>query len=223
MKSAAFIGLGSGMAIKLNASIFSSTIDYELYALIIVIGLQVGRDLRADVIKRVSWLAIISIIIDIIGATIAALILTPIYPFKEILLVMLGLRMVYIHRPIYSEVLWSSCRGIGLSCELPEGAAHLSFNAHFLQAQGFSSGRNSCWWSYQHGCNVALGDDYIMGAVINGLILTLLVPIMLPVITIIMSMLVIFLALIFLAPGIYFSFLHAQKIICLCQYGLVCL
>ena len=182
------LGLGLGIFLKIiPPAIFSVTIDYELYALGIIIGLQIGKDLKLEVLKRVSGLAIFSIFIDIIGAVITASLLTPFYPFKAILLVTLGSG-------------WYSYTGPFVAKYYGPVMGVFAFLVNFLREQLtflliplFFRVRASPIGAIAVGGATSmdvtlplyvdlLGSEYAVVALINGLILTLLIPIILPIV-----------------------------------------
>jgi len=181
------LGLILGIIFKLNTMFFSILIDYELYVLVIIIGLQIGRDLKLEVLKRVSGLAVFSILVDVIGAVITALVLTPFYPFKEILMVTLGSG-------------WYSYTGPFVAKYYGPIAGVFAFLVNFLREQLtflliplFFRVKASPIGAIAVGGATSmdvtlplyvdlLGNEYAVGALINGLVLTLLVPIILPIV-----------------------------------------
>jgi len=181
------LGLVLGIIIKLETIFFSTLINYELYVLVIIIGLQIGRDLKLEVLKRVSGLATFSILVNVIGAVITALVLTPFYPFKEILMVTLGSG-------------WYSYTGPFVAKYYGPIAGVFAFLVNFLREQLtflliplFFRVKASPIGAIAVGGATSmdvtlplyvdlLGNEYAVGALINGLILTLLVPIILPIV-----------------------------------------
>ncbi|QGR18087.1 DUF340 domain-containing protein [Sulfurisphaera ohwakuensis] len=178
------LGLLIGFFIKVKIN-FNEIIDYELYALVIVIGIQVGESLKLEILKRISGLAIVSILVDVFGAILSAILLSPFYPFKEILLTTLGSG-------------WYSYTGPFLAKYYGPTIGVFAFLVNFLREQLtflliplFFRVRASPIGAIAVGGATSmdvtlplyvdlLGNEYAIGALINGLILTLLVPILLP-------------------------------------------
>lgn len=181
------LGLILGLSIKLPAAFFSTAIDYELYALVIIIGLQVGKDLKLEVLKRVPNLAILSILIDILGAVITALLLTPFYPFKEILLVTLGSGWYSYTGPFVAKY-YGPVMGVFafLVNFLRERLTFLLLPL-FFRVKASPVGAIAVGGATSMDVTLPLyadllGNEYAIGALINGLILTLLIPIILPIV-----------------------------------------
>lgn len=183
------LGLLLGLFFKETSIDFDSLIDFELYALVIVIGIQIGESLKFEVLKRISGFAIISILIDVIGAIVSAFLLSPFYPFKEILLTVLGSG-------------WYSYTGPFLAKYYGPSIGVFAFLVNFLREQLtfllvplFFKLRASPIGAIAVGGATSmdvtlplyvdlLGNEYAVGALVNGLILTLLVPIILPLVVI---------------------------------------
>lgn len=86
------MGFVIGYLIKGTSLPFDPIIDYELYILAIVIGLSVGKDLSKKILKRISGVALSSILIAVVGATVSSIILflLGLKPFNLALAISLG-------------------------------------------------------------------------------------------------------------------------------------
>jgi len=180
------LGIGSGIFLKvIPSNVFSLMIDYELYALVVIIGLQIGKDLKLEVLKRVSGLAILSIFIDVIGAVITAFLLTPFYPFKEILLVTLGSGWYSYTGPFVAKYYGPVIGVFGFLVNFLREQLTFLLIPLFFRVKASPIGAIAVGGATSMDVTLPLyvdllGNEYAVGALINGLFLTLLVPIILP-------------------------------------------
>lgn len=178
-------GLVLGLSFRLNSALFSHLIDYELYALVIIIGLQIGRDLKLEVLKRISGLALISIIIDIIGALITAILLTPFFPFKELMLVTLGSGWYSYTGPFIAKYYGPIAGVFGFLVNFLREQLTFLLIPFFFRFKASPIGAIAVGGATSMDVTLPLyvdllGNEYAIGALVNGLILTLIVPVLLP-------------------------------------------
>ncbi|MCY0883274.1 MAG: LysO family transporter, partial [Acidianus infernus] len=80
-------------SLEISNNIFGEIIDWELYVLAVVIGISIGKELKKELMTRISRFAIFSVVIAILGGIISSVILflfLSIKPFNLALAISLG-------------------------------------------------------------------------------------------------------------------------------------
>ncbi|BFH72878.1 lysine exporter LysO family protein [Sulfurisphaera javensis] len=178
------LGLILGIFVKINVN-FDEIIDYELYALVIVIGLQIGESLKINILKRISGLAVISIVIDVLGAVVSAILLSPFYPFKEILLTALGSGWYSYTGPFLAKYYGPTVGVFAFLVNFLREQLTFLLVPLFFRVKASPIGAIAVGGATSMDVTLPLyvdllGNEYAIGALVNGLILTLLVPVILP-------------------------------------------
>ncbi|AWR95126.1 lysine exporter LysO family protein [Acidianus brierleyi] len=177
-----------GFLIKVNLP-FGSIIDWELYLLAIVIGLSIGRDLKLEILKRISGIAIFSIFVAIFGGLISSI---PLYflglrPFNLALSVSLGSGWYSYSGPIVAKYYGPIDGVIAFLINFLREQLTFSLVPLLLKLRSTPLGAIAVGGATSMDTTLGfyvdvLGYEYGIGAMINGVILTLIVPIVLPLI-----------------------------------------
>jgi len=177
-----------GFLIKVNLP-FGSIIDWELYLLAIVIGLSIGRDLKLEILKRISGIAIFSIFVAIFGGLISSI---PLYflglrPFNLALSVSLGSGWYSYSGPIVAKYYGPIDGVIAFLINFLREQLTFSLVPLLLKLRSTPLGAIAVGGATSMDTTLGfyvdvLGYEYVIGAMINGVILTLIVPIVLPLI-----------------------------------------
>ena len=181
------LGLITGILVKVKVP-FESVIDYELYLLAFVIGVDIGRNFNFELLKRTKGLAVFSIVADIVGGVLIAVFFSFLMPLKATLMISLGSG-------------WYSYTGPFVAKYFGPTLGVTAFLANFLREQlafvllpvllrlkptpiGAIAVGGATSMDVTLPLYVDLfGGEYAIGAMINGLVLTLLVPVILPLIS----------------------------------------
>lgn len=177
-----------GFFIKVDLP-FDSIIDWELYLLAIVIGLGIGRDVKLEILKRISGIAIFSIFVAIFGGLISSI---PLYflglrPFNLALSISLGSGWYSYSGPIVAKYYGPVDGVIAFLINFLREQLTFSLVPLLLKLRSTPLGAIAVGGATSMDTTLGfyvdvLGYEYGIGAMINGVILTLIVPIMLPLI-----------------------------------------
>ena len=180
------VGMSIGMLFRaLPSNVIMSAINYELVALIVVSGIQIGEDLKLEAIKKAFGFAMFSVIADVAGAILTSIILTPFFPFKEILLVTLGSGWVTYTAPFIANT-YGGVAGVFAFLvnffrdEVAFVLLPLFFRARVSPIGAIAVGGTASMDAILPLYIELLGNEYAMSAVASGLVLSMLVPIILP-------------------------------------------
>ncbi|ARM76680.1 lysine exporter LysO family protein [Acidianus manzaensis] len=180
-------GFISGFILKFNLP-FNSIIDYELYILAFVIGIAVGKDINKEILRRISRVAISSILIVILGGVISSIVLfiLGIKPFNLALSISLGSGWYSYTGPIVAKYYGPIYGVIGFLVNFLREQLTFSLLPFLLKTRSSPIGAIAVGGATSMDVTLGfyvdvLGNEYGVGALINGVILTLLVPIILPI------------------------------------------
>ena len=182
------LGLVVGVVLKFDLP-FDEIIDYELYALALIIGVEVGRGLNLDLLKRTKGLAVFSILIDILGGVVIAFLFSFFMPLKASLMIALGSGWYSYTGPFVAKYYGPTLGVIGFLANFLREQLTFALLPILLRIKPTPIGAIAVGGATSMDVTLPLyvdlfGGEYAIGAMINGLILTLLVPVILPVIAI---------------------------------------
>ncbi|MDT7876330.1 MAG: lysine exporter LysO family protein [Sulfolobaceae archaeon] len=170
---------------------FDIIVDYELYLLAFVIGIDISKSLNKKSLKSVTRVAIVSVLVDFIGALLSSLLISLLIPFKVALMITLGSGWYSYTGPLVAKFYGPALGLVGfLSNFLREQLA-------FVFLPNFSKGKFSPIGAIAVGGATSMdvtlplyveifnGGEYAISAMINGFILTLIIPIIEPLISLV--------------------------------------
>ncbi|BDC17193.1 lysine exporter LysO family protein [Acidianus sp. HS-5] len=171
-------------------SIFDETIDWELYVLAVVIGLSIGKEIKKELMRRISRFAIFTVIIAVIGGMISSVImffLLSIKPFNVALAISLGSGWYSYTGPIVAKYYGPIYGVIAFLVNFLREQFTFSLLPVFLRIRSTPLGAVAVGGATSMDTTLGfyvdvLGYEYGVGAMINGVVLTLLVPLILPII-----------------------------------------
>lgn len=182
------VGLGIGMAFgDFSSDILLTAITYELIALVVIAGLLIGKEIKTETIKKAFNLTLFSVIADIVGAVLLSAVLSSFFPFKETLIVMLGSGWVTYTAPFVAST-YGNVAGIFaflvnfFRVELAFVLLPLLSRKRIFPAGAIAVGGTASMDVVLPLYIELLGDDYAVGAISSGVVLSVLVPIILPLI-----------------------------------------
>ncbi|MFP3400219.1 lysine exporter LysO family protein [Acidianus sp.] len=177
-------------SIIISDSVFDEVIDWELYVLAVVIGISIGKELKKELMKRISRFAIFSVIIAIIGGIISSVILflfLSIRPFNLALAISLGSGWYSYTGPIVAKYYGPIYGVIAFLVNFLREQFTFSLLPIFLRIRSTPLGAVAVGGATSMDTTLGfyvdvLGYEYGVGAMINGVVLTLIVPLILPII-----------------------------------------
>jgi len=178
------LGLILGLGIRFELP-FTSIIDYELYSLAVIIGIEIGRSFNIGLLKRTTGLAILAVTVDVVGAIILSVIFSPLIPLKASLMITLGSGWYSYTGPFVAKYFGPALGVVGfLSNFLREQLAFILLPI-LLRVKATPIGAIAIGGATSMDVTLPLyvdllGGEYAVGAMISGFILTLLIPIILP-------------------------------------------
>ena len=178
------LGLILGLGIRFELP-FTFIIDYELYFLAVIIGIEIGRSFNIGLLKRTTGLAILSVMVDVVGAIILSVIFSPLIPLKASLMITLGSGWYSYTGPFVAKYFGPALGVVGfLSNFLREQLAFILLPI-LLRVKATPIGAIAIGGATSMDVTLPLyvdllGGEYAVGAMISGFILTLLIPIILP-------------------------------------------
>ncbi|MEJ2777282.1 lysine exporter LysO family protein [Stygiolobus sp. RP850M] len=178
------LGLILGLGIRLELP-FTLIIDYELYFLAVIIGIEIGRSFNIGLLKRTTGLAILAVTVDVVGAIILSVIFSPLIPLKASLMITLGSGWYSYTGPFVAKYFGPALGVVGfLSNFLREQLAFILLPI-LLRVKATPIGAIAIGGATSMDVTLPLyvdllGGEYAVGAMISGFILTLLIPIILP-------------------------------------------
>ncbi|MFP3233495.1 MAG: lysine exporter LysO family protein [Sulfolobaceae archaeon] len=178
------LGLILGLGIRFELP-FTFIIDYELYLLAVIIGIEIGRSFNIGLLKRTTGLAILAVTVDVVGAIILSVIFSPLIPLKASLMITLGSGWYSYTGPFVAKYFGPALGVIGfLSNFLREQLAFILLPI-LLRVKATPIGAIAIGGATSMDVTLPLyvdllGGEYAVGAMISGFILTLLIPIILP-------------------------------------------
>lgn len=178
------LGLILGLGIRFELP-FTFIIDYELYFLAVVIGIEIGRSFNIGLLKRTTGLAILAVTVDVVGAIILSVIFSPLIPLKASLMITLGSGWYSYTGPFVAKYFGPALGVVGfLSNFLREQLAFVLLPI-LLRVKATPIGAIAIGGATSMDVTLPLyvdllGGEYAVGAMISGFILTLLIPIILP-------------------------------------------
>jgi uncharacterized membrane protein YbjE (DUF340 family) len=182
------LGFLIGFIIKINLP-FNAIIDWELYLLAVVIGLSLGKDIKLEILKRISGIAIFSILVAVLGGVVSSI---PLYflglkPFNLALSISLGSGWYSYSGPIVAKYYGPIDGVIAFLINFLREQLTFSLVPLLLKLRSTPLGAIAVGGATSMDTTLGfyvdvLGYEYGVGAMINGVILTLIVPIMLPLI-----------------------------------------
>lgn len=182
------LGFVFGFTLKLNLP-FDGIIDYELYLLAIIIGLLVGKDLNREILKRITGVALSSITIAIIGGAVSSVILffMGIRPFNLALSISLGSGWYSYTGPIVAKYYGPIYGVIGFLVNFLREQLTFSLLPFLFKIRASPPAAIAVGGATSMDVTLGFyvdvfGNNYGVGAMINGVVLTILVPIILPLI-----------------------------------------
>lgn len=181
------LGLILGLGIRFELP-FTFIIDYELYFLAVIIGIEIGRSFNIGLLKRTTGLAILAVTVDVVGAIILSVIFSPLIPLKASLMITLGSGWYSYTGPFVAKYFGPALGVVGfLSNFLREQLAFILLPI-LLRVKATPIGAIAIGGATSMDVTLPLyvdllGGEYAVGAMISGFILTLLIPIILPTIT----------------------------------------
>jgi len=178
------LGLILGLGIRFELP-FTFIIDYELYFLAVIIGIEIGRSFNIGLLKRTTGLAILAVTVDVVGAIILSVIFSPLIPLKASLMITLGSGWYSYTGPFVAKYFGPALGVVGfLSNFLREQLAFILLPI-LLRVKATPIGAIAIGGATSMDVTLPLyvdllGGEYAVGAMISGFILTLLIPIILP-------------------------------------------
>jgi uncharacterized membrane protein YbjE (DUF340 family) len=178
------LGLILGLVIRFELP-FTFIIDYELYFLAVIIGIEIGRSFNIRLLKRTTGLAILAVTVDVVGAIILSVIFSPLIPLKASLMITLGSGWYSYTGPFVAKYFGPALGVVGfLSNFLREQLAFILLPI-LLRVKATPIGAIAIGGATSMDVTLPLyvdllGGEYAVGAMISGFILTLLIPIILP-------------------------------------------
>ncbi|MFP3347140.1 MAG: lysine exporter LysO family protein [Sulfolobaceae archaeon] len=178
------LGLILGLGIRFELP-FTFIIDYELYFLAVIIGIEIGRSFNIGLLKRTTGLAILAVAVDVVGAIILSVIFSPLIPLKASLMITLGSGWYSYTGPFVAKYFGPALGVVGfLSNFLREQLAFILLPI-LLRVKATPIGAIAIGGATSMDVTLPLyvdllGGEYAVGAMISGFILTLLIPIILP-------------------------------------------
>ncbi|MEJ2771970.1 MULTISPECIES: lysine exporter LysO family protein [unclassified Stygiolobus] len=178
------LGLILGLGIRFELP-FTFIIDYELYFLAVIIGIEIGRSFNIGLLKRTTALAILAVTVDVVGAIILSVIFSPLIPLKASLMITLGSGWYSYTGPFVAKYFGPALGVVGfLSNFLREQLAFILLPI-LLRVKATPIGAIAIGGATSMDVTLPLyvdllGGEYAVGAMISGFILTLLIPIILP-------------------------------------------
>jgi len=178
------LGLILGLGIRFELP-FTFIIDYELYFLAVIIGIEIGRSFNIGLLKRTTGLAILAVTVDVVGAIILSVIFSPLIPLKASLMITLGSGWYSYTGPFVAKYFGPALGVVGfLSNFLREQLAFILLPI-LLRVKASPIGAIAIGGATSMDVTLPLyvdllGGEYAVGAMISGFILTLLIPIILP-------------------------------------------
>ncbi len=178
------LGLILGLGIRFELP-FTFIIDYELYFLAVIIGIEIGRSFNIGLLKRTTGLAILAVTVDVVGAIILSVIFSPLIPLKASLMITLGSGWYSYTGPFVAKYFGPALGVVGfLSNFLREQLAFVLLPI-LLRVKATPIGAIAIGGATSMDVTLPLyvdllGGEYAVGAMISGFILTLLIPIILP-------------------------------------------
>jgi len=177
-------------SIIISGSVFDEVIDWELYVLAVVIGISIGKELKKELMKRISRFAIFSVIIAIIGGIISSVTLflfLSIRPFNLALAISLGSGWYSYTGPIVAKYYGPIYGVIAFLVNFLREQFTFSLLPIFLRIRSTPLGAVAVGGATSMDTTLGfyvdvLGYEYGVGAMINGVVLTLIVPLILPII-----------------------------------------
>ncbi|MEW9491444.1 MAG: lysine exporter LysO family protein [Candidatus Aramenus sulfurataquae] len=180
------IGIVLGTALKFSLP-FDQIIDWELYLLAVVIGISVGRELSVEVLRRITGLAVFSILVAVAGAVVSSVFLyfLGIKPFNLALAISLGSGWYSYTGPVVAKFYGPVYGVIGFLVNFLREQLTFSLVPVFLKLRSSPLGAIAVGGATSMDTTLGfyvevLGAEYGVGAMINGVILTLVVPVVLP-------------------------------------------
>uniref|UniRef100_A0A2U9IPJ4 Lysine exporter LysO family protein n=1 Tax=Acidianus sulfidivorans JP7 TaxID=619593 RepID=A0A2U9IPJ4_9CREN len=184
------VGFISGFLLKISLP-FNALIDYELYVLAFIIGIAVGKDLNKKILRRISNIAISSILIVIVGGIISSIILfiIGIRPYNLALSISLGSGWYSYTGPIVAKYYGPIYGVIGFLVNFLREQLTFSLLPFLLRTRSSPIGAIAVGGATSMDVTLGfyidvLGNEYGVGALISGVIITLIVPVILPIILI---------------------------------------
>lgn len=177
------LGFVLGLGVKFELP-FTFIIDYELYLLAVIIGIEIGRSFNIGLLKRTTMLAILAVVVNVVGAIILSLVFSPFIPLKASLMITLGSGWYSYTGPFVAKYFGPALGVIGfLSNFLREQLAFVLLPI-LLRVKATPIGAIAIGGATSMDVTLPLyvdllGGEYAVGAMISGFILTLLVPIIL--------------------------------------------
>ena len=178
------LGIILGLGIRFELP-FTFIIDYELYFLAVIIGIEIGRSFNIGLLKRTTGLAILAVTVDVVGAIILSVIFSPLIPLKASLMITLGSGWYSYTGPFVAKYFGPALGVVGfLSNFLREQLAFILLPI-LLRVKATPIGAIAIGGATSMDVTLPLyvdllGGEYAVGAMISGFILTLLIPIILP-------------------------------------------
>ncbi|MCI2414778.1 MAG: lysine exporter LysO family protein [Candidatus Aramenus sp.] len=180
------VGIALGIPLKFSLP-FDQIIDWELYLLAVVIGISVGRELSVEVLRRITGLAVFSILVAVTGAVVSSVFLyfLGIKPFNLALAVSLGSGWYSYTGPVVAKFYGPVYGVIGFLVNFLREQLTFSLVPVFLKLRSSPLGAIAVGGATSMDTTLGfyvevLGSEYGVGAMINGVILTLAVPVVLP-------------------------------------------
>lgn len=177
-------------SLAIDDNVLGEIIDWELYALAVVIGMSIGKELKRELMRRISRFAIFSVIIALLGGIISAVILflfLSIKPFNLALAISLGSGWYSYAGPIVAKYYGPFYGVIAFLVNFLREQLTFSLLPLFLRIRPTPLGAVAVGGATSMDTTLGfyvdvLGYEYGVGAMINGVILTLIVPIIVPLI-----------------------------------------
>ncbi len=187
------VGFALGLLIRfyftIPSTFFDEVIDWELYILAVVMGISIGKELKKELMKRISRFAVFSVIIAILGGVISSIFMffLSIRPFNLALAISLGSGWYSYTGPIVAKYYGPIYGVIGFLVNFLREQFTFSLIPLYLRIRSTPLGAVAVGGATSMDTTLGfyvdvLGYEYGVGAMINGVILTLLVPIILPII-----------------------------------------
>ncbi|AGE70208.1 lysine exporter LysO family protein [Sulfolobus acidocaldarius] len=183
------LGFVVGLLLRVNIP-FGNIIDYELYILALVIGIDVGSAISLKTLMKMSKVAIFAVIIDVISAVLVALIISPVINLKEGLMIMLGSGWYSYTGPFVARYYGPVAGIIGFLVNFLREQLAFVLVPIFLKFRPTPVGAIAVGGATSMDVTLplyveVLGNEYMIGAMVSGVILTIAVPIILPLVSII--------------------------------------
>ncbi|MUM63759.1 DUF340 domain-containing protein [Acidianus infernus] len=177
-------------SLEISNNIFGEIIDWELYVLAVVIGISIGKELKKELMTRISRFAIFSVVIAILGGIISSVILflfLSIKPFNLALAISLGSGWYSYTGPIVAKYYGPFYGVTAFLVNFLREQFTFSLLPIFLKIRSTPLGAVAVGGATSMDTTLGfyvdvLGYEYGLGAMINGVILTLIVPLILPII-----------------------------------------